>query len=194
MEMLKTPLQLGANIQAKNACGYTPLHLAATNGHVVAMKTLLQPSADIHAKADRGATPLHASANYGHVEAVKTLLQLGAQLGARTVQGETPLDICVPRGHQVAQVLRHFVRPARPRGRARRGAQPTTTTREHTPVMRDVPWLASLPTGFGAGNRRGGVCAGSADAAGEQGHTTRISEENRSRACPGDTQLLLFSV
>jgi hypothetical protein len=36
----------------------------------------------------------------------------------------------------VAQVLRHFKRPARTRGKARRGAQPTT--REDTPEAREA--------------------------------------------------------
>jgi hypothetical protein len=52
-----------------------------------------------------------------------------------TPAGETPLDASVRLGHhEVAKVLRHFKSPARARGKARRGAQPTT--REDTPEAR----------------------------------------------------------
>ena len=38
--------------------------------------------------------------------------------------------------HEAAQVLRHFMRPVRPRGKGRRVAQPTT--REDTPEAREA--------------------------------------------------------
>ena len=137
MEAINTLVELSADIEAKTANEATPLHWAASEGHVEAIKTLVELSADIEAKTANGATPLHLAAVVGDVEAVKTLLQLGAQMRARTDDGETALVLSVRLGHHgVAQVLRHFKRPARTRGKARRGAQPTT--REDTPEAREA--------------------------------------------------------
>jgi ankyrin repeat protein len=115
VEAVKILLQLSADIEAKTAEGMTPLHVAVVCGQAEVLETLVQLSANIEAMAENGSTPLHVAAFSGRAEAVQTLLQLGAQMGARTDRGETPLDLSVQRGHhQVAQVLRHFERTARP--------------------------------------------------------------------------------
>jgi hypothetical protein len=51
--------------------GWTPLHLAAFNGHVEAIGALELLGADKEAKSARGETPLYLAAGKGHVEAIK---------------------------------------------------------------------------------------------------------------------------
>ena len=113
------------------------LHQAAANGDVAEMRRLVATGVDVNEQGVGGPTALHAAASNGHVEAIKTLVQLGAQTGVRDAVGETALDLSVRLGHhEVAQVLRHFKRTVRPRGKGRRGAQPTT--REDTPEAREA--------------------------------------------------------
>ena len=48
--MIHTLLNAGANINARNREGNTPLHFAAGNGHTEAIRILLDAGADIDAK------------------------------------------------------------------------------------------------------------------------------------------------
>jgi ankyrin repeat protein len=110
---------LGADMEAKTAAGETPLHSAASHGHVEAVKALVALGADMEAKGAVGATPLHTAAANGHVEAVMALVALGADMEAKTANGETPLLICRRRGHRQAElVLRSQPGHSRRKGKA----------------------------------------------------------------------------
>lgn len=78
---------------AVNKPGWTPLHYAATHGHLAMMELLLEHYAFIDAQAPNGNTPLMMAAQYGSPEAVKLLIQAGADLRLRNRQGETALDL-----------------------------------------------------------------------------------------------------
>lgn len=67
----------GANIQAKNKYGNTPLHRAAAQGSADAVDLLIDKGADINSKNDDGETPLHRAVANGREEVVKLLLQHG---------------------------------------------------------------------------------------------------------------------
>jgi ankyrin repeat protein len=58
VEAIKVLAQLGADKDAKNAAGATPLHLAL-NGHVEAIKLLVALGVNKEAKTASGKTPLH---------------------------------------------------------------------------------------------------------------------------------------
>lgn len=51
-------VQSGANVNAKGLDNDTPLHDAASNGHLKLIKLLVERGADIHAKNAKGKTPL----------------------------------------------------------------------------------------------------------------------------------------
>ena len=57
--MLKHLVSLGANVNAKNNNGYTPLHEAATNPNVNVLKYLVGKGANLDIKNNWGMTPLH---------------------------------------------------------------------------------------------------------------------------------------
>lgn len=78
-----------------NKPGWTPLHYAATGGHVPVMEFLLDESAYIDAESPNGTTPLMMAAMYGSPEAVKVLIQAGADLTLKNQQGMTALDFAV---------------------------------------------------------------------------------------------------
>ena len=52
-------LEKGADVNAKDNDGETPLHWASENGHEAIVSLLLEKGADVNAKDNDGETPLH---------------------------------------------------------------------------------------------------------------------------------------
>ena len=72
-------LDRGANIEAKDRWGQTPLLLAAWRGNTETVELLLDRGANIEAKDIRGLTPLLLAAKEGNTETVELLLDRGAK-------------------------------------------------------------------------------------------------------------------
>lgn len=75
-----------------NKPGWTPLHYAATGGHVNIIQLLLDNHAYIDAASPNGSTPLMMAAMYGSVESVRVLLEAGADAALKNDLGLTALD------------------------------------------------------------------------------------------------------
>jgi hypothetical protein len=74
-EDIKAAVQGAQDLNAKDSCGRTALHLAAIVGHFDAVRMLLRVVNVLPNMTDtRGHTPLHLAAAYGHVEIVEALL------------------------------------------------------------------------------------------------------------------------
>src|SRR5262247_740922 len=67
-------LAKGAQVNARNAHGWTPLHVAAAGGDPAVIALLLQHGADIHAQSHIGTTPLDNATTRGGRKAVIDLL------------------------------------------------------------------------------------------------------------------------
>jgi ankyrin repeat protein len=84
-------LNVGADVNAKDNYGITPLHWASLTGHVQVFNELLEHEADIEAKDTDGETPLHNACCNGHVAVVNELLSRGANTEVKDNGGYTPL-------------------------------------------------------------------------------------------------------
>jgi ankyrin repeat protein len=83
----------GADIDAADTSGYTPLHTRARSwrGNIA---VLLELGANVHADNGTG-TPLHAAAARRNAETVRQLLARGARVDALNRDGRTPLEVAV---------------------------------------------------------------------------------------------------
>jgi uncharacterized protein len=72
--------------------GWTPLHYAATGGHVEMIKLLLENHAYIDTESPNKTTPLMMAAQYGTAQAVKLLIDEGADISLKNDIGMTALD------------------------------------------------------------------------------------------------------
>lgn len=89
LDLSEKMVKKGADV---NKTGWTPLHYAASNGHVTVIKLLLENHAYIDAESPNGSTPLMMAGMYGSVEAVKLLLEEGADPLLKNQQGLTALE------------------------------------------------------------------------------------------------------
>jgi len=100
-------LQKGANINATNKQGFTPLFMAAGKGQRDTVMLLLDKGADVNLRNKyNGATGLIIAAEEGHSEIVAALLNKGANINATANNGYTALMIAVQAGKKdAAQTL-----------------------------------------------------------------------------------------
>ncbi|MXW18369.1 MAG: hypothetical protein F4123_08540 [Gemmatimonadetes bacterium] len=87
-------LEAGADVEARNRWGRTPLHGAAGSNRSQFVAELARAGADLNARDSAGNTPLHATRYNEHVSVVYLLLELGADPTLVNDRGEVadPLD------------------------------------------------------------------------------------------------------
>ena len=67
-------LNAGADAnKATHTIGWTPMHIAARNGHVETVQVLLNAGADANKATDNGETPMYIAAMNGHTEISRML-------------------------------------------------------------------------------------------------------------------------
>lgn len=81
----------GADINAADAYGYTPLMNAAMLGRLDIVRVLIDAGADIQRKGQFGYTALHAAAQNGHLDVVQALVKYGASVNCKNDDGDIPL-------------------------------------------------------------------------------------------------------
>lgn len=106
LALLRTLLACGADVNAQNSRGETPLHTAVERGHTAAAQLLVAHDAILGWRAVDGQTPLHDAAAAGFTDIVEMLCRAGAYVGGRNSNGWTPLHCAVESGDEgVVRVL-----------------------------------------------------------------------------------------
>lgn len=88
----------GADINAKDDLGYTPLHWAAITGNLNVTQVLLNSFAYINIQDNEGGTPLHFAAYNGNLATAQQLILAGANINAPKNDGYTPLHLAAISG------------------------------------------------------------------------------------------------
>ncbi len=114
-ELAQKLVAKGADV---NKPGWTPLHYAATKGHIAIISLLLDNHAYIDAESPNGTTPLMMAAHYGTASAVKLLLEAGADPMLKNAQGLSAIDFAQRNSRQdSAEIIAAFVRARQPKGK-----------------------------------------------------------------------------
>ncbi|CAK9056997.1 unnamed protein product [Durusdinium trenchii] len=100
MEEVERLVTSGADIEATDKKGFTPLHLASEVGHLDVVDRLTEAKADLEAIGGCfSRTPLHLAAEKGHCQVVDRLLAAKAAVEAQDQYGRTPLHLAAESGH-----------------------------------------------------------------------------------------------
>ena len=164
-------LSRGADPQAVDKAGRSPIHLAALRGSAGSHGTILARLLAARVPADQpdaqGLSPLHKAAVQGHVAVVEALLQAGANPNAGARDGSTPLHLAAHKGHAALASLLAGA-GADPRRARRDGETPLHEAAEggHAATCRVLLDLGALP---GALDAAGQTPADDARAAGHGG-------------------------
>ena len=101
-------LSQGADIDARNNDGVTPLHLTSLKtslSEVIGLglcKLLITSGADVNAQDNDGNTPLHDAASFAALRHIDLLLEGGANPSIQNNEGQTPLHLGV--GHMTTRL------------------------------------------------------------------------------------------
>ncbi len=103
--LVRLLLDAGAQIEAKDNGGATPLYGASQEGHLEAARLLLACGAAVDEGTNDGSNSLMIASEMGHIDVVRELLAHGAAINARADVGRTPLISACAKGHLAAATL-----------------------------------------------------------------------------------------
>ncbi|NIS51505.1 MAG: hypothetical protein GWN67_10415, partial [Phycisphaerae bacterium] len=99
INMVKSLLSAGTDVNVRGRLEYTPLHHAAENGHANLVKFLIAEDADLEARNHYGRTPLALAACQGHKGMVELLIALGADVNTKDIWHKKLLHHAAENGH-----------------------------------------------------------------------------------------------
>ena len=106
LDRVRVSIQAGANVNAVDEDGDTPLHHASRYGRFEIVKALIQAEADVNAANKHGWIPLHHASYHDHTEIVLILIQAGANVNVTNEDGNTSLHLaCIYNITEIVKVL-----------------------------------------------------------------------------------------
>jgi ankyrin repeat protein/mono/diheme cytochrome c family protein len=122
LRAVRAQLDAGADVNARDADGNTPLLLAAVYAGPECVDMLVKKGADVNAANKLGVTPLHrAATNY---EKAKLLIDAGANVKVTTKSGRTPLTLAARKAGNSKTVKLFLEKGADAKERNARGYNP----------------------------------------------------------------------
>ncbi|HNR30189.1 MAG TPA: ankyrin repeat domain-containing protein [Candidatus Hydrogenedentes bacterium] len=99
-DAVRSLVHYGADVDAPDSLGETPLHKAAREGHLAVVRELAA-LADVNIKSNMGMTPLHWAALTGRTNVAAVLLANGADPGIHNdvLDGMRPVEVAEVMGH-----------------------------------------------------------------------------------------------
>ena len=82
-------------VEVTDSMGSTPLHRAASKGHLQATNLLVSKGADVNAIDGEGNTPLHLACECEAREVYTRLVEAGARKDIKNKAGKTPLETAI---------------------------------------------------------------------------------------------------
>ena len=105
---LRQALQLGQAIDAPNALGQTPLHVAAIKNKPANIEALLAFRANLHAKTQKEKVDaLYLACNHGSLDAIKPLVTGGGKTDSTAPNGWTAVHVAAIHGRDTVLQLLH---------------------------------------------------------------------------------------
>ncbi len=106
-EIVKTLIDVGAEVNANGGEGFTALALAAGSGRTDTLEVLLQAGAHVNTQDGEGWTALMYASEAGHTKIVKALLENHAEVNLQSNEGDTALALAEFQGHKtIVEMLR----------------------------------------------------------------------------------------
>ncbi|KAN0113754.1 Ankyrin repeat-containing domain protein [Russula decolorans] len=101
IDVVKSLLERGVDINCRHAYSWTPLDGAAEKGNLDVVSLLIEWGAEVDSFEEWGWTPLplRSASRYGRVEISRVLLEHGANVNANKQGHSTPLDLSARNGH-----------------------------------------------------------------------------------------------
>ena len=107
LEMLDVLIDNGADINAQDLRGETPLNHAASLGHIRIVEMLIARGADVNLAGRFGDRPLHNAVHSGNPHMVRMFIEKGADINLTGRNGWTPLQLAIKTDRQdIADLLK----------------------------------------------------------------------------------------
>ncbi len=98
LELVKSLISGGADVNTQNEWGWTPLYVAAALGNGEMVNLLIAEGADVKAPNSQGETPLQLAVRNGHRDIVTLLIEKGADVRTAAANGMTLLHTAAEQG------------------------------------------------------------------------------------------------
>lgn len=105
-DALSAIIQKGANTEAKNANGETPIFSACKNDNPEVAAQLVLQGAHLDARDNLGSTPLHTAVRWGNINTALKLIALGIDVNSQNISGKSPLaEAAIAGKYDIAKML-----------------------------------------------------------------------------------------
>ena len=98
LDLIKDLIKAGADVNARDENGDTPLHF---HTNIDVLKVLIDSGADVNARNTEGCTALH----FSNRKVMTFLISAGSDVNARTETGNTPLHTIMTNAHWCVKIL-----------------------------------------------------------------------------------------